>query len=185
MRFKRILSYSLVSILITVIGVFSYLYIKSVEVTKVTLKCTEKLVLFKDQPTRSEYFRITKKLFDETPVSFLISHPDTTNKNLEPNIIGVYETSSKVNNIQFKRKYTFPEYYLFITDSDDVDHCKGCGVETIQTVTYIKRDNLETETTFIGDQTVLSSGKCEIVNNDLFDKDWKLKMDQIKKDRKI
>jgi hypothetical protein len=174
------------SILIVCVTAFGYLYLRELEVTKVTLKCTEKLLMMKDAPIEVSYYKITKHLLDDEPLNLYVSNPNTDSKDFSPWISGIGEKSSKSKGITFDKKYYYPEYYSFVTDTTkNTKENSTNNLPQIEIVTYINRNKLSIESTFIGDKKIWSEGQCEVVDKDEFTRDWESKKSNIKNKMRI
>jgi len=186
MRIPKIVWKVMLVVLLISLMIVGYLYLKQLEVTKVTLKCKEKFLLFKNPSEDISYYKITKFYFEDEPLNLYSSSPNTDSKDFSYWLVGVGEKMSKVNGITFEKKYYYPDYYTFVTDTTkNINENSVNNIPVLQTVTYINRNKLNIESTFIGDGKKISEGQCEIVDNNEFIKDWESKKGELKKKMKI
>ena len=162
---KKIIQKILVVLLILIVCLVGYYYSRNIEVTKISLKCTETLTLIEGKPLNDVYYKITKKIFDDRPYRIYGSYPDTNDDNYPPYLIGVSDESLEGRNIKFKRKQYPPTWYTFVDPDPDWDR----PIPRLSTVTYINRENLEVEERFTGDGKLWSKGQCSIISNEKFD----------------
>lgn len=162
------------------LSVFVYDGLTSIEVTKVTLKCDEKIHIAKDQPDVTYLYKITKHLFSDIPVGLYNPSPDTDISGYPPYLIGLFESDPRVQNKTYNIEHSYPEYFTFVT-YENATKPKRSKVEMI---TYINRKTLSIEVK-LPDGQLWSTGQCAIVNNSEFDDDHKSGIEELKKNLKI
>ena len=155
----------LVVLLILIVCLVGYYYSRNIEVTKISLKCTVKMMLMKDEPTKDNYLKITRKIYHDKPYKIYSSHPDTNDENYLPFLVGVSVDSSEGRNIKFKKEQFPPTWYTFVNPVPEWDR----GRDLLSTVTYINRESLDIENRFTDDGKVWSKGQCSIIPNEKFD----------------
>jgi hypothetical protein len=164
---------------------FGYRYLNTLEVSKVVLKCkvTESIVSNEDM-NNVLYYKVSKHLFSNDPVKLIASNPDTESKNLHPFISGYIDSSPVVKDVNFAKKYNDSKYYTFIFHlSEDFS---TNSLPYVSSVMYLNREDLSMETYFIDDQKkFFTKEQCEVSSDTEFDKDWKSKVEAIKKKIKI
>ncbi len=176
---KKIL---LVTIVFSAVSIFlGFVYLSKIEVTKVSLKCTEKFLLFSGTPTEETYLKLTRLFFDDEPYKLYSSNPDSELDNSPPYLIGISDKTPEGSEFNFNRIHVRPDWYIFVPAKDKVKR----QLPTVSIVTYINRETLKLESTFSGDQKNWSIGQCEIIQNDEFEKRWKSKVRENSAKKKI
>lgn len=170
----------IVSTLLAVILV-GYYYSRNIEITKISLKCSEKFLLISGDPIENVYYKITRKIYDENVYKMYSSYPDTNNKDYLPSLIGISDAFPEVKHIKFNREHYPPTWYTFLQPQSD----KSELIPRLSTATYVNRESLEIEDRFTGDGRVWSKGQCVIIPNDKFDENWKEQVRKIKEKLKF
>ncbi len=172
----------LLPIFLLVVSIFfGFIYLPKIEITKVSLKCSEKFLLFSGTPTEETYLKLTRLLFDDEPYKLYSSNPDLELDNSPPYLIGISDKTPEGSEFNFNRIHVRPDWYIFVPAKDTVKR----QLPTVSTVTYINRETLKLESTFSGDKTNISIGQCEIIQNDEFEKKWKSKVRENSAKKKI
>ena len=174
---KKIIQKILVVLLILIVCLVGYYYSRNIEVTKISLKCTNELQLLKSGrfvPVIDVYYKITKKIFDDRPYRIYGSYPDANDDNYPPYLIGVSDESFEGRNIKFKKEQFPPTWYTFVNPIPEWDRESNL----LSTVTYINRESLDIESRFTEDGKLWSKGQCSIISNEKFDE---VRTEQVKK----
>ena len=174
---KKTIKKVFIGLIILIVFLVGYYYSRNIEVTKISLKCTNELPLLKSGrfvPVFDVYYKITKKIFDDRPYRIYQSYTDSNDDVYPPYLIGVSDESLEGRNIKFKKEQFPPTWYTFVNPVIEW----GRGRDLLSTVTYINRESLDIESRFTDDGKLWSKGQCSIISNEKFDE---VRTEQVKK----
>ena len=158
---------------------FGWNQISSFEKTLVVLMCEGPIELTKKASTIN-YYRITKRNFDEQPFKLYISNPNFDTKDSPPYQLGIaIEKAKEADKLDLKaRKYFSPDWYIFIPEQIK-------GEPIIPVATSVDRVKLKIEDWSLDAEEQWSSSNCSIVEESKFFEDWKSKVASKKKELKF
>ena len=178
---KKTIKKVFIGLLILIVCLVGYYYSRKIELTKVSLKCTETMMMIEDKPVKDYYFKITRKIYHDKPYKIYGSHPDTDDENYLPVLVGVSVDSSEGRNIKFKREQYSPNWYTFVDPDPDWDR----PIPRLSIVTYVNRESLNIENRFTDTGKVWSKGQCSIIPNEKFDEVWTEQVKKLKEKMKF
>jgi hypothetical protein len=179
MKYKK-LTYIIVALFFGAVCVgFGWNQINSIEKTLVVLMCEGPRELTK-KSSSNNYYKLTKRSFNEQPFKLYISNPNFDTKNSPPYLIGIALESAKESDklILKARKYFPPDWYTFIPAQID-------GEFIMPVATYVDRVKLKMEDWTLDAEEQWSSSNCSIVEESQFLEDWKSKVANKKKELKF
>ena len=146
----------------------------------VVLKCVHQIEENKEKKNLTNYYKITTRLLEDHPHKLYISNPNYEDKDSPPYLIGIsIQNASELDKSYIKRRpYLPPDWYTFIPQ-------QGRSGFIVPTATYINRVTLQMEDLSLDDGMLWTSGNCSIVKAKEFDDDYRLKLDNKKKEQKF